>query len=70
MTSGSLEGMSLELEWVHMGDNFTNAENTASYEGHDVMNLRAEVEITPTLTAFAIIRNLTNTDYAERAAEY
>ena len=61
------EDASLELEWVHMGGYFTNAENTARYPGHDVLNLRAEYELNERLAVFAAIRNLTNTDYAERA---
>jgi iron complex outermembrane recepter protein len=61
------EGAALELEWVHMGGYFTNAENTARYPGHDVLNLRAEIGLDERLALFASIRNLTNTDYAERA---
>ncbi len=62
-----VEDASLELEWVHMGEYFTNAENTARYPGHDVLNLRGEAAVTEQLTLFAALRNLTNTDYAERA---
>lgn len=57
----------LELEWVHMGEYFTNAENTASYPGHNVFNLRAEYKLSERFAVFGAIRNLTNTDYAERA---
>jgi outer membrane receptor protein involved in Fe transport len=62
-----VEDISLELEWVHMGAYFTNAANTARYEGHETLNLRAELQVTEDVAAFAAIRNLTNTDYAERA---
>ncbi len=58
---------SIELEWVHMGEYFTNAENTARYPGHDVLNLRGEVALSEQVALFAAIRNLANTDYAERA---
>jgi outer membrane receptor protein involved in Fe transport len=62
-----LERASLELEWAHMGRYFTNAENTRLYPGHDVFNLRGEFELNEGVTLFAALRNLTNTDYAERA---
>lgn len=58
---------SIELEWVHMGEYFTNAENTARYSGHNVLNLRGEVALNEQIALFAALRNLTNTDYAERA---
>lgn len=59
--------VSLELEWVHMGEYFTNAENTARYPGHDVLNLRGELSLEEGIALFAALRNPTNTDYAERA---
>jgi iron complex outermembrane receptor protein len=62
-----VERGSLELEWAHMGAYFTNAENTARYPGHDVLNLRGEYDVNERLSVFAAVRNLTNTDYAERA---
>jgi outer membrane receptor protein involved in Fe transport len=57
----------LELEWAHMGAYFTNAENTRAYPGHDVLNLRGEWAATEEVSLFAAIRNVTDTDYAERA---
>lgn len=62
-----IERGSLELEWTHMGEYFTNAENTARYPGHNVLDLRGEYDVNGDLTVFAAVRNLTNTDYAERA---
>ncbi|MGE0045242.1 MAG: TonB-dependent receptor [Hyphomonadaceae bacterium] len=61
------ESVRTELEWVHMGEYYTNAANTARYTGHDVLNLRADWDANEHLTVFAAIRNLTNTDYADRA---
>ena len=29
----------LEVEWANMGEYYTNPENTADYEGHDLLNL-------------------------------
>jgi outer membrane receptor protein involved in Fe transport len=56
-----------ELEWVHMSDYYINDSNTAKYEGHDVFNLRASHDVTESFTVYGRIKNLFNTDYAERA---
>lgn len=61
------EAFEAELEWVHMGEYFTNASNTASYDGHDVFNLRADLALNDNVSLFGAVRNVTNTDYAERA---
>jgi outer membrane receptor protein involved in Fe transport len=57
----------LELEWVHIGEYFTNADNSRSYPGHDVMNLRGDLALNDDVALTAAVRNVTNTDYAERA---
>jgi len=57
----------VELEWVHMGEYFTNAANTRSYPGHDVFNLRGEWRARQDVTLFAALRNIGDVDYAERA---
>lgn len=56
-----------ELEWVHMSEYYVNDANTAKYEGHDVFNLRASHDVTENFTVYGRIKNLFNTDYAERA---
>lgn len=56
-----------ELEWVHMGEYFQDAENTQRYPGHDLLNLRLRASISDGLTGFLRITNLTDTKYAERA---
>lgn len=56
-----------ELEWVNMGDYFTNPENTASYEGHDLLNLRGQYRVNDDVTLSLNVLNLTDEDYAERA---
>jgi outer membrane receptor protein involved in Fe transport len=56
-----------ELEWVHLGDYYQDAENQNSYAGHDLMNLRLVSQLSPQTMLSARITNLTNTDYAERA---
>ena len=56
-----------ELEWVNMGKYYTNPENTASYEGHDLLNLRAQYQMNDDLTFSLNLMNVTDEDYAERA---
>ncbi|WP_421789749.1 TonB-dependent receptor [Hyphobacterium sp.] len=55
------------LEWVHVGDYFTNAANTRNYGGHDLLNLRARWAVTHQVEFFGTIRNVTDERYAERA---
>lgn len=57
----------IELEWVHVGNYFVNPENTAEYEGHNLINLRSSWQLSKTLNLSARIINLTDQDYAERA---
>ena len=59
--------MSLALDVEHVGEYFTNAANTRSYEGHTIAHLRSALELTETVEAFVIVRNLTDERYADRA---
>ena len=56
-----------EFEWVHMGEYFTNPENTASYEGHDIFNIRAQYEASRDWTWSFVALNVLDDFYAERA---
>jgi iron complex outermembrane receptor protein len=60
-------GRSLELEWVHMDSYYTDEENTAEYDGHELVNLRYQASFNEAWYYGARITNLFNTDYAERA---
>lgn len=59
--------ISTELELVNMGDYYTNPENTESYEGHDVLNLRSQYRFNDDLTFYLNVLNVTDEKYAERA---
>ncbi len=61
------DALELEGEWVHVGEYFANAANTATYEGHDILNLRAAYAFGDRLEVFGAVRNLTDERYAERA---
>lgn len=57
----------VEAEWVHVGEYFADAANTARYEGHDLLNLRAGYTLRPGLEVFSAVRNVLDDRYAERA---
>lgn len=56
-----------ELEWVHMGSYWMDAANTQKYDGHDIVNLRLDYEVTENLALFGKLTNLFDTRYADRA---
>ncbi|PCJ32254.1 MAG: TonB-dependent receptor [Gammaproteobacteria bacterium] len=56
-----------ELEWSHMGNYYTSPDNSAKYEGHDLFNLRVNTQVTTGLALHAQIKNLFDTEYADRA---
>lgn len=62
-----IESLALELEWASLDEYFTDAANAHLYEGHDVFNFRAHVDVTDSVKLGLSIRNLTNELYAERA---
>ena len=57
----------IEAEWVHMGAYKTDAANLHDYAGHDLMNLRGEIEVTKNLSLFTRLSNIFDTRYADRA---
>jgi len=59
--------LTTELQWVAMGDYYTNPENLNSYDGHDVLNLRTRWQASDSLTLSVNVLNLTDRKYAERA---
>lgn len=61
------QGSVIELEWIHMGNYYLNPENTAEYEGHNLLNLRANSVFGRHWSVNARVLNLLDEDYAERA---
>ena len=56
-----------ELEWVHVGRYYTDEAAAHTYDGHDLLNLRATHHVSQNVTVYGRISNLLNTEYAERA---
>ncbi len=63
----ALRGARLALGWSRVGRYWMDPENTAAYEGHDLLNLRAEAPLPGNVAAFARLMNVTNERFAERA---
>jgi iron complex outermembrane receptor protein len=57
----------VELEVWQLGEHYLNPENTARYDGHTVVNLRAAWTPLPKWRFSARIMNLLNAEYADRA---
>ena len=58
---------SLGLSTEYVGEYFTNAANTALYDGHLIAHLRGGWRFSDQMEAFAIVRNITDERYADRA---
>ena len=61
------ESLAAELEWLHVGSYWTNAANTARYDGHDLVNLRLSWQPRETWTFALRLTNLLDAAYADRA---
>ncbi|TDF35146.1 TonB-dependent receptor [Alteromonadaceae bacterium M269] len=61
------EDIRTELEWINLASYYLNPENTAEYDGHNLVNLRTHWQTSERIQLSARITNLTDTDYAERA---
>ncbi len=62
-----LRGGRFELEWVKLGSYWMDPANTYKYDGHDLLNLRANWHATGRLELYARLMNLTDERYATAA---
>lgn len=62
-----LDALKLTLMLEHVGEYFTDPANTVTYPGHTVLGARAGWNISDSLEAYLILRNLTDEAYADRA---
>ncbi|WP_340681053.1 TonB-dependent receptor [Paraglaciecola sp.] len=60
-------GQQIEVEYVSMGSYFLDPQNSATYAGHGLVNLRSSFMLSDSLRLSLRLLNLTNQDYAERA---
>lgn len=61
------DGVSVEIEWRHVGRYFTDPGNTADYPGHDIYVLRGAYNISGNTKIFARVDNVFDQKYADRA---
>jgi outer membrane receptor protein involved in Fe transport len=61
------DALKLSLTVEHVGEYFTDPANTVIYPGHTVLGARAGWDITASIEASLILRNLTDEAYADRA---
>ena len=59
--------LSMQLQWQHLAKYYLEPENQHEYPGHDVLNLRAQYQVSPQLQASLRLLNLADKAYAERA---
>ena len=61
------ERVTAELEWQHMGRYFLEPTESFDYEGHELLHLRLNQQLTPHFSWSARVTNLTDEQYADRA---
>lgn len=64
LTPSSAPALSFQIEWEHMGPYYTDETNTRQYNGHDLLNLRANYIIRDGLEVYARVMNLGDTTYS------
>ena len=63
----AMNGGKVELEWKHLGEYWMDPDNTETYDGHDLLNLRANYPTVGGLEVYGRIMNLTDERYATRS---
>ena len=61
------EEIQAQLEWQHVSSYYTDAENLNEYDGHDLVHGRISWDVTNSITLYARVNNILDTEYAERA---
>lgn len=64
----ALGGLRVTAEWVHLGPYFIDPANQHEHAGHDLLNLRAAMDIHDGLGLFVRLNNVADTRYAERVS--
>lgn len=73
-----LKGSRIELEWTHQGKHWLDEQNDDDgratdrdrYQGHDLLNLRADYWLTSHLNVYLRVLNLTDEPYAETTSKW
>jgi len=73
-----LNGGRMEMEWIHQGEHWIDEQNDDddratdrdTYEGHDLMNIRANYRLSPQLELSLRVLNVTDELYAETTSKW
>jgi outer membrane receptor protein involved in Fe transport len=68
LTWTPLERARVQLEWSKVGSYWLDAANTTKYEGHDLLNLRANWDVARHVGVFASLYNVSDERYADSAS--
>ena len=60
----TVPGLSLETEFSHLGDYYTDETNTQRYAGHDLVNLRASYQLNEQWELYARVQNVADKRYS------
>ncbi|MEM9100990.1 MAG: TonB-dependent receptor [Pseudomonadota bacterium] len=58
------QALQLEVEWEHVGAYFTDETNTQSYDGHELVNLRVNYDVSPSTRLMIRVTNLADEKYS------
>lgn len=61
------DALRAQVEWVRIGSYWLDDANTVKYGGHNLFNLRGNFALTPTISLFGSVNNLTDRRYADSA---
>jgi len=61
------DALRAQLEWTRIGSYWLDDANTVKYGGHNVFNLRGNFALTPNVSLFGSVNNLTDRRYADSA---
>lgn len=62
-----VDRLALEAEWLSVGEYWLDASNQHRYSGHELLNLRASLDVSPRWTLAVRLDNALDRDYADRA---
>ena len=65
-----LNGGRVEVEWAHQGKQYIDEANEYSYDGHDLINLRASFNASENVELYANLFNATDKLYAETTSKW
>uniref|UniRef100_UPI002FC7B7CA TonB-dependent receptor n=1 Tax=Aromatoleum sp. TaxID=2307007 RepID=UPI002FC7B7CA len=61
------DALRAQFEWIGIGSYWLDDANTVKYGGHNVFNLRGNFALTPKVSLFGSVNNLTDRRYADSA---